>query len=92
MVLRGHAVVAVVDLVDGGDPEAVGAERLEAQLHVVEVSRHSLPLLPSPLLLLRVLLLPRPHHELWQETDTVTGAATSCSFYFLLPVRLKEAH
>lgn len=67
--LRRLTGVTVADLVDGGDPEAVGAEGVESELDVVDVSRHFRPLLPTPELLLLVLLLPRPHHELWREMD-----------------------
>lgn len=78
MVARGLAGAAVAELVDGDDPEAVGAVRVEAQLYVVEVPGHSLPLLPRPLLLLCVLLLPGLHDELWQKTETM---------FSLLPVK-----
>lgn len=64
MVLRGLARLAAAQLVDGDDPEAVGAEGLEAQLQVVDVPRDALPLLPRPLVLLRVLLLAGLHEEL----------------------------
>lgn len=63
-VVRGLAGFAVAELVDRDDPEAVGAVGVEAQLQVVEVPGHCLPLLPPPLLLLCVLLLPGLHDEL----------------------------
>lgn len=81
-VLRRLTRVTVADLVDGGDPEAVGAEGVESELDVVDVSRHFCPLLPTPELLLLVLLLPRPHHELWQEMDVSLPVVTLD--YFLL--------
>lgn len=84
--LRWLAGVTVADLVDGGDPEAVGAEGVESELHVVDVSRHFCPLFPTPQLLLLVLLLPRPHHELWQEMDASLPVATLD--YFLLGSRV----
>ena len=64
MVLGRLARLAAAQLADGDDPEAVGAERLEAQLQVGDVPRDAPPLLPRPLVLLRVLLLPSLHQEL----------------------------
>ena len=69
---RGLAGLALAELVDGDDPEAVDAVRVEAQLQVVEVSGHFLPLLPLPLPLLCVLLLPGLHNEPWRDTVTLT--------------------
>lgn len=66
MVVREMAGVAAADLVDGEDPEAVGAVRVEGELQVVELPRHPLPLLPPPPAVLRVLLLTSLHDELWE--------------------------
>lgn len=66
-VVWGIAGVAVALLVDGNDPEAVGAEGAKVQLQVVEVPGHALALHPPPPRLLCVLLLPFLHDELWEK-------------------------
>lgn len=67
----GLAGLAGADLVDGDDPEAVDAVRVEAQLQVVEVPGDFLPLLPLPLPLLCVPLLPGLHNVHWRDTMTL---------------------
>lgn len=84
--VRGLAWVAVANLIDGDDPEAVGTVGVETQLHVVEVTRYSLPLLPPPLLLLCVLLLTGLHDELCQSDMIVLVLPVQCL------VQLLETH
>lgn len=87
--LRRLTIVTVADLVDGGDPEAVGAKGVESELDVVDVSHHFCPFLPTPELLLLVLLLSRPHHELWQKMDVSLPVVTL--YYFLLGSKISAS-
>lgn len=88
MVPRRLTRVTVADLVDGGDPEPVGAKGVESELDMVDVSRHFCPLLPAPEILRLVLLLTCPHHELWQEMDVSLPLATL--YYFLFSSKVPK--
>lgn len=64
VVLRGPAGLTTANLIEGNDPEAVGAVGVEVHLQVVEIPGNFPPLLPLPLLHFRVLLLSELHDVL----------------------------